>query len=186
MCRACSGLYNPSVSHPNQYRSLCTVDFVKDWPLYALRTGWKIHILKIIDKVIPITWVPFTNFHNWVYTWFHRLIPWAVVIIPVCDLIRWANLSFSLSSMQDEFLRTVYFQICNCSWHYCFPSWNQTERYTTDVWPGMRDKGGFGTETTHLSLFPGKNPVKTRPELWTFKAKNTWPCYLNDRCHTLE
>lgn len=101
MCRACLGFYNPCVSYPNHYRSLCTVDFVKDLPLYALRTEWKIHILKITDKAIPITWVPFTNFLNRVYTWFHRLIPWAVVIIPACDLIRWANLSFILSSLQD-------------------------------------------------------------------------------------
>lgn len=51
MCRACLGFYNPCVSYPNHYRSLCTVDFVKDLPLYALRTEWKIHILKSLIKL---------------------------------------------------------------------------------------------------------------------------------------
>lgn len=55
MCRACLGLYNPlcHILIRMDHRALWTL--LKIYQLYASRTGWKVHILKITDKVIPVT-----------------------------------------------------------------------------------------------------------------------------------
>lgn len=53
--RACSVLYNSTVSHPNHCGSSCTMDLVKNLPMSRFKTGWKVHILRMTDEVIPVT-----------------------------------------------------------------------------------------------------------------------------------
>ena len=54
-CRACLGLYNPLCHILIRIDHCVLWTLLKIYQLYASRTGWKIHILKLTDKVIPVT-----------------------------------------------------------------------------------------------------------------------------------
>lgn len=69
MCRACSGLYNCTVSHPNHHRLSCTMDLVKDLPTLCFKDRVENPVLKITDKVIPVTCLAITQskYHSQIF-----------------------------------------------------------------------------------------------------------------------
>lgn len=117
--------------------------------------------------------VPFTNLPNQVCTWFHRLIPSVVVIIPAYYLIRWANLSFILLSLRDRLLRTVYFQIVNCSWHrFPYGILNKMLHSRGLIW--HKRQGWFLQEDNPFKSLLREKPSQNLPWTEQFKAKSMW------------